>query len=282
MKSALFRLAVGAVVTAAVLAGLVLLIPSLRTLVLGARLGYRFTAAPYPKIGLQMVLQQNQEVRGEHGGDLMLPLGQELRIELKEELQPGEREQTIFYVCGETRTEADEQAQRGRRLSGARLMARVLPQGGIVAAQAVDHRDEMFFQGSALRPLLNSIWPPLPTGFIRPGTRWTANLRVEVEDVSLNEPVVLNYRMAYTLERFVSEAGIRAADLSWQGSIEALAPAVGGGNVTGACLLGTDSGNCLNGGYNLIQSFEVPLRDMPGEMRLAWKQEQAARYYRLK
>lgn len=282
MKNALFRLAVAALVTLVVLAAIVLLVPSLRMLVLGQRLAYSFKPSVHPRVGLQLIQRQAREVRGEEAGELGLPLGDELVVELHEEIQPGSREQTIFYVCGEARTEAEEVRQRGRRLSGARLMARVMPRGGVVAAQAVDHRDEAFFQSSALRPLFNSVWPPIPGGFVRPGTGWTTQLNVEVHDDTVSEPITLTFRMLYTLERFVSEAGVRAADISWKGEIVPLAPAVGTGTITGACLLGTDTGSCLNGGYNLEMHFEVPLRDMPGDMKLAWREEQAARYYRLK
>jgi len=281
-KTALFRLVVAGLVMVGVLLAIVLMVPDLRVLVVGQRLAYRFQSAVYPRVGLQMILRHSREVRGETNEELGLPLGEELVLELKEEIQPGQREQTIFYQCGEARTEADEVRQRGRRLSGTRLMARVLPQGGVVAAQAIEHKDELFFRSTALRPLFNSLWPPVPGGFVRPGTHWTTQLKVEVEDDTLSEPITLSFNMEYTLERFVSEAGVRAADISWKGEIIALAPAVGTGNITGACLLGTDSGSCLNGGYNLVQSFEVPLRDVPGDMKLAWREEQAARYYRLK
>ncbi len=283
MRNPFVRLAVAGLVTLLVLAVIVLAVPGLRVLVVGQRLAYSFKPSANPRMGLQMIVRHSHEVRGDSAGELGLPLdGEELVLELNEEIQPGSREQTIFYVCGEARTEADEVKQRGRRLSGARLMARIMPSGGVVAAQAVDHKQEIFFQPTALRPLFNSIWPPVPTGFVRPGTHWTTQLKVEVEDDTLSGPVTLSYNMEYTLERFVNESGVHAADISWKGDILALAPASGVGNITGACLLSTDTGNCLNGGYNLSHSFQVPLRDLPGDMLLAWHEEQAARYYRLK
>ena len=236
------RVLLGVLVFLAVIAAVILLVPSLRLTLVGTALTRHLQVGQGDELSVMMVISGGNEIRPLTEAGLTIPTqnarpeSYDLRLALQETVEGTGGEAVVGYRVTGVRSE-QLGTTGGEGLTANTYRMRALPTGLVADLGLQQGHPSRILDPARFSEVLAAAWPALPGSLVRPGTTWSGRWDAPLPLPLLKEaPLVLQHRLRYKLVDFQQERDLQVARIQVSGDI---VPAASGPVGPGLSITGT-------------------------------------------
>lgn len=189
-----------------------------------------------------------------------------LLMVLREEVRPQSNSAIVSYDVEQM--ESEQWAWQEVELNKLKARTEIFPSAGALAPTLTFPKKSVMASNEVWTPLITSLWPKLPEGFVKAGkASWQEQLSLEESHPITGEKVKVHYNLVYRLDKFVNTERGLLANVLLLGTIDESSevdPTIDvQGTIKGFVLLEPSTGRAYGGEYRVEEQFRILQPNLP-------------------
>lgn len=185
---------------------------------------------------------------------------------LSEEVAPQSESANVLYKVAEMQSE--QWAWKKAEINKLQARTEIFPQGLATTPNLTVPKASELAESDVWTPLVMSLWPKLPQGFVKAGkTSWSEQFSYSEKTPLGNDPVKINCQLVYRLENFQNTKHGVYANVFYLGTLSAASGQDPDlkveGTMKGYSLLEPETGRVSGGEYRIVQKVMVQKPNLP-------------------